>query len=120
MSKRITAPGALALALLLSPSACAPIYLQGKYAYEEGWREGVVTDVGLGEEINVYANRDCRSELSPEQMRKTRFARVRFNSARDRHSQIVPLVEPAAVAVDDVVIVKTNDCSQALVAQSPR
>ena len=75
-----------ALGLAMGICGCAPVYLQGEYAYEEGWRQGVVTHLGWGEEINVYANRDCRLELSPERMHQTRFARVRFNNAQKKFS----------------------------------
>ena len=100
------------LALALSLCGCAPVYLEGKYSYEEGWREGIVTHLGYGEEIDLLATVDCRSELPADRMRKTRFALVRFNNARSRLSQIAPLAPSAAVAVGDAVLVKMNDCSQ--------
>jgi hypothetical protein len=104
----IAASAALAAAL----GGCGPVYLQGKYDYEEGWREGVVTRLGEGEEITVHATVDCRSELSADRMRKTRFALVRFNSGRNQYSQVVALANPAAVAVGDAMLVKMDDCSQ--------
>jgi hypothetical protein len=111
----ITAPLALAIGL----SGCAPIYLAGKYNYDEGWREAVVTHLVLGEEIEAHATRDCRLELSAERTRPSLFARVRFNNGRNRFSRIVPLAAQAAVAAGDVVLVKINDCSQPAVVPGP-
>ncbi len=99
-------------ALALSLCGCAPVYMQGKYDYEEGWREGIVSHMVEGEDIEVHATVDCRSELPPDRMKKTRFALVRFSNARNRLSQIVPLAPSAAIAVGDAVLVKMNDCSQ--------
>jgi hypothetical protein len=100
------------LVLAFGLCGCAPVYLEGKYSYEEGWREGIVAHMVEGEEINVHAIVDCRSGLSPDHVRKTRFALVKFNNARNRLSQIVSLAPSAAVAVGDAVLVKMNDCSQ--------
>ncbi len=107
---RVRLPYSLALALGLC--GCALVYLQGKYAYEDGWREGIVTHMVGGEEINVHATVDCRSGLSADRMRRTRFALVRFNNGRSRLSQIVPLAASPAVAVGDAMLVKMNDCAQ--------
>src|SRR5882672_10431731 len=115
---RVRLQYALVLALVLC--GCAPVYMQGKYDYEDGWREGVVTQLGLGDEIDVHATVDCRLEIPRERMARTRFARATFDNARHRLSQIVALADPAAIAVGDAVLVKMNDCSQPFVARSPR
>ena len=113
-------PGVMAasLGLAMTLSGCAPLYA-GKYDYNEGWREGRVTHVGLGERIEVHATHDCRHELSAERVEATRFARVTFSNARNTLSQIVPIAGSEAIALGDFVLVKMNDCSQPLVAQNP-
>jgi hypothetical protein len=98
--------------LALGLSGCAPVYMQGKYDYEDGWREAVVTHLVPGDEIDVHATVDCRLETPRERMAKTRFARVRFDNARHTLSQVVPLAPSVAVAVGDAILVKMNDCSQ--------
>ena len=100
------------LALAFGLCGCATVHLQGKYDYGDGWREGVVTHVGPGEEIDVHATVDCRTELPADRVRTTRFALARFHNGRSRLSQIVPLPASAAIAVGDAVLVKMNDCSQ--------
>ena len=92
-------------------SACAAPVYEGKYAYDDGWRMANVTQVGTGYALIANSTRDCREELTPEQVASRKFARVTFTSARIFHVYIVPVAPDSPVKADGQAYVNMNRCN---------
>ena len=96
--------------LALALAGCAgPVY-EGKYAYDQGWRLGKVTDVGTGYALIAHSTRDCREELEPEKVANRTFARVTFTSGRKFHADIVRIAPGSRVEVDGQAYVNMDRC----------
>jgi len=96
-------------ALTLMLSACAgPVYL-GKYAYAEGWREAVVTEIGPHESLD-RAWKDCAGAPA-----EGPFARVRFQYGRNLYTMIVAVPKGVSLEPGESVLVNSNDCRAGLV-----
>lgn len=98
------------VALAFLATGCTTLY-EGKYDFWEGWREGVVQEVALGDRLTRGATKDCRKGVHPEIVRDTVFARVSYKISRTRVSVILPLRLGAQFAPGDSVYVNPRKCA---------
>ena len=101
--------------VLLALSACAgPVYLN-RLAYAEGWREGVVTEVGGIDHGFGHAAKDCRSQVTGAGSPPRIFARVYYQYARNVYTVIAAVPENTHAREGDVVYVHSADCAKEIV-----
>ncbi len=103
----------LALALLLVWGCAGPVYL-GRYSYDKGWREAVVTDLSDQRGKFQHASKDCRADLDTVTISTRVFARVRFQYARNVYSVIALVPEGTSLHLGDTVYVNSSDCKDEL------
>jgi hypothetical protein len=90
-ASRVMVCGATLVALV----GCASSIYEGKYAWEDGWREAKVEKIGLASDLGDRSYFDCRQKMTPAEVSTGRFAVLGLqHMGRHRH-QIVP-VDPAA------------------------
>ena len=94
-------------------SGCATIY-EGKYAFEDGWREAVIQKVGSASEIATPQFSDCRENLSPQQLAATRFALVAYQRMGRTQRNVVPLRANDTPTAGHAVYMNVTDCNAPL------
>lgn len=100
---------ALLLAGLLSGCANSPAY-EGHLSWENGWREGKLTEVGQGAAIAATLAENCRS------VPLMRSEGVQFLTIQYKHNsrpvwRTVPVPADSHWKVNDLVLVNPKDCS---------
>lgn len=108
----------LAIAAIAPIAGCAAPLYEGRYSYDEGWREAIVTEVGIGAATRTTAMKDCRAEIPHEAAQRRRFVRVVYQYARHQRSLIAPGADADSLRPGDVVYVNTSDCNQNAAARS--
>ncbi|MBK8070980.1 MAG: hypothetical protein IPK34_02710 [Ramlibacter sp.] len=103
------------LALVILASGCSTIYA-GKYAFEDGWREGTIVSVGSAGSIAEPQFSDCRKRMTAEQLSVSQFALVKFQHLRHPQRRVVPLAGGTpSLRNSDEVYMNVDDCTIALV-----
>ncbi len=97
-------------------SGCATIY-EGKYAFEDGWREAVIQKIGSASEIATPQFSDCRENMTQQQLAATRFALVSYRRMGRLQRSVVPLRESDAPITGQAVYVNVADCNARLVSR---
>jgi hypothetical protein len=106
-----------AISMLLVLTGCALVY-QGKYDWDEGWREGYVVKVETGAVPIVRGG--CVHRPPLQTLPPPRYAQVKYqNEGRVIRNQNVPIPENANVQQGDRVYFNINDCSEGLVPARP-
>lgn len=81
-----------------------------KGAYEQGWREARVVDVGIGDEPIAGLANDCRMQPSATEPR--RFALLSYRDGAQGLAHYVAAVpQDQAVKVERIYQVNVKDCS---------
>ena len=102
-----------ALLLLAAIPGCAIVY-EGRYPYDEGWRQATITEVGPATQMDELATVDCRGRAGED--RRGLFARVTYPFARNMRSAIVPLDREAHPG--QAIFINVNTCGAALAEQT--
>ncbi len=105
---------ASALAALVLCACAGPVYLN-RLPYAEGWREGIVTDVGSIGHAFGHAGKDCRSQWTGAGSPDRTFAQVEYEYARNYYSVIAAVPDKTTVRKGDVVYVHSADCGKEIV-----
>ncbi len=88
-------------------SGCAATVYDGRYAWRDGWRAGVVNAVGEDDAMrHRYAQR-CGAEAK----QASRFARIRFVEMGKARMQTIAVPKDSALQTGDPVYVKIFDCA---------
>ena len=109
---------AAVVALAILATGCTTLY-EGKYDFREGWREGVVLEVALGDRLTRGATKDCRKNMPAEISRKTVFARVSYMLSRTRLAVILPVPPQARFSPGDTVDLNVRACEGLVPRASP-
>ena len=119
---------ALMLASIVSLviSGCASSVYQGKYAWDDGWRQGKVTAVGTGVPFAEKVGGNCTKEgaFLPQQ----RYATIRYTMgsrgswrkvpiASNEISRTVPIASDSHWKVNDLLYINISDCKADLQAR---
>lgn len=108
MDYSLTKLSVLIAAGLISGCANNPVY-EGRFPWEAGWREGVVSGIGEDDEFRrKYAQR-CKTEAA--QPSTVRFATIRWTQAGKPKWQTVSVPKDSTLKVGDLVHVKILDCA---------
>jgi hypothetical protein len=90
-------------------SGCAnPIY-EGRLAWEDGWREGVVTSVGGGSAFTEKLSSNCKN-VNTSALQSTRYATITHKPVTGRVWLTVPVAEDVPLKPNDLVYVNVFDC----------
>lgn len=104
----------LAAALI---AGCAATVFDGRFAWRDGWREGVVNAVGAEDDMRQRYAQRCGAEAKEA----ARFARIRFIEMGKARMQTVAVPRDSALQVGDLVYVKVFDCAgQAIQRAAPK
>lgn len=88
-------------------SGCAATVYDGRYAWRDGWREGVVSAVGEDNGMrHRYAQR-CGAAAK----QASRFAKIRFVEMGKARMQTIAVPKDSALQSGDAVYVKIFDCA---------
>jgi hypothetical protein len=102
--------GLVGLLLALGVSGCASSVYEGKYAWEDGWREAKVEKIGLAADLGDRTYFDCRHKIPPEQSSTGKFALLGLqHMGRHRH-QIAPVSPAREPAKGDDVLTNVRRC----------
>lgn len=88
-------------------SGCAATVYDDRYAWRDGWREGVVDAVGEDDAMRQRYAQRCGAEAKLA----SRFARIRFVEMGKSRMQTIAVPKDSAVQAGDPVYVKIFDCA---------
>lgn len=92
-------------------SGCAVTY-EGKYAFNDGWRQAQVVQVGHASTLPQSAvMRDCRSAATAEQLAVGTFALLSYEDYGRKRRRIVPIPAHFHIKAGDAVYVKLRSCA---------
>ena len=97
--------------LVFALAGCAegPVY-EGRFAYDDGWSIGKVTEVGGARGTFERSSKDCRLSAVAQGKGGREFAHVAYQRGKHYRSIISTLPEGTRVAPGDEVYVNFQDC----------
>jgi hypothetical protein len=101
--------GATSGALCLLLHGCSTVY-EGKYDFDDGWREASVVAVGAVAVPAPVDHRDCRLQ-SASSAHETRYVTLTYRRVRAHGKLIMPLPEGMDLKPGDVVYVNAARCA---------
>gem|GEM_PF-1495204 len=110
--------GLAATVLMLGAlQGCTTVY-EGRYDWQDGWREAQVLQVASAYGIKHERFSDCRATVSPEERASSRFAVLLYmHMARSRH-RVVPLPTGDTFAKGEFVYMNLRSCHTPLVRRN--
>lgn len=92
-------------------SGCANTANDGRFSWEDGWRQGVVTAVGEGPIFAEKQANSCKNaKLTSQQA--TRYVTIMYRPVTGRIWITVPVPADVSLKPDDSVYVNVSDCSK--------
>jgi len=87
----------------------APVY-EGRFAYDDGWSIGKVTEVGTARGGFGRSSKDCRLSAIAQGKGNRTFAHVAYQRGKHYRSIIATVPEGLRVAPGEEVYVNFQDC----------
>lgn len=98
-------------------SGCANTVYEGRFSWEDGWRQGVVTAVGDGPLFAEKQAKSCKNaKLATQQ--SARYVTIMYRPVTGRVWITVPAPANASLKSDDLVYVNVLDCSKGVELRS--
>ena len=97
-------------------AGCLTVY-EGKYDFNDGWREAEVMKIAGASEIKKPQFSDCRESAMPQQLSTDQFAVLSYKRMGRKRAHVAPLMPSEAVRPGDLVYVNVTRCDTALVAR---
>lgn len=113
---RYPARGLLAVMALVT-AGCSTVY-EGRYDFNDGWREGEVLEIAPASAIKSPQFSDCRESSSPEQLATYKFALVAFNHLGRIQRQVAPLADASGLKLGELVYINITNCSAQIMPRS--
>ena len=82
------------------------------------WKKGVVHKLVKGSDITDIRDRECVAVLSDEEIRRSRFAVVRYSKGRGYQNRTVQIPDSSNLMIGDLVRINLSDCGQAILRDS--
>ena len=99
-------------------SGCASTMYDGKYAWEDGWRQAKVRKIGTASELGGRTTFDCRQKLPEAQVASSQFVVLGLiDFARYRH-QVVPVEAGHAFSKGEEVLTNVRRCDPPIARRS--
>lgn len=92
-------------------SGCANTVYEGRFSWENGWRQGRVTAVGDGPIFAEKHANSCKNAKSAP-LQSVRYVTITYRPVTGRAWITVPVPENASLKSDDLVYVNVFDCSK--------
>lgn len=107
--------GSVMTVMLLAGCSTKMIY-EGRLDYDDGWRKGVVTDIGAGQKFTRQSPPECKFNADfPSSSEK--FAIIRYRKNNSPKWRTAPIPISSQLKVDDMVYVNINECKASVVPQ---
>lgn len=103
-----------ALVAALAGTGCAFTY-EGRYDWQQGWREAQVVKIGNAAALGERQFSDCRYEAEAAQGKFVMLSYLQMGHMRHR---VVPLHEGEAYHAGDLVYMNVKNCDTPLVART--
>ena len=106
-----------ALVAALAAAGCAFVY-EGKYDWQQGWREAQVVKTGNAAALGERQFSDCRYEAETEQVASGQFVMLSYLQMGHMRHRVVPLHEGEAYHPGDLVYMNVKSCDTPLVTRT--
>ena len=90
-------------------AGCATVY-EGKYDFEDGWREAEVMEIAGASEIKKPQFSDCRETATPEKLATARFAVLAYTRMGRQRLHVAPLKADEVFRQGDLVYMNVTNC----------
>lgn len=97
---------------------CTTVY-EGRYDWQDGWREARVLQVAGADEIKYQRFSDCRPSVSSEELASSRFAVLLYEHMGHARHRVVPLPTGDPLKKDDLVYMNLRSCYTPLARRKP-
>lgn len=94
-------------------AGCTTVY-EGKYDFNDGWREAEVMEIAGASEIKKPQFSDCRESAMPEQLAAGRFAVLAYKRMGRKRVHVVPLKPGETFRPGDLVYTNVTGCDTPL------
>ena len=84
----------------------------------EHWKAGLVHEIVEGKDITDIRDRECVAALSDDEIKRSRFAVVRYSRGRGYQNRTVQIPDSSNLMIGDLVRINLSDCGQSLVRES--
>ena len=101
----------------LAATGCAFVY-EGKYDWQQGWREAQVVKTGNATALGERQFSDCRYEAETEQAASAQFVMLAYRQMGHTRHRVVPLHEGEAYRSGDLVYMNIQSCDTPLVTRT--
>ena len=98
-------------------AGCSAVY-EGKYDFNDGWREAEVMEIAGASEIKKLQFSDCRDSATPEQLATGRFAVLAYKRMGRTRAHVVPLKPSETFRPGDLVYTNVTSCDTPLVPRA--
>ena len=115
MKKFISTFCAVAIVVLLSACSTKTVY-ENKYDYDDGWRQGVVTEIGAGQRFINQIPDECKPKASS--LSASKYAMVRYRLRNSPKWHALPVSADTPLKVDDFVYININDCKSPVIPKA--
>ncbi|MBI3529312.1 MAG: hypothetical protein HY067_15250 [Betaproteobacteria bacterium] len=78
-----------------------------------GWVHNIVE----GKDITDIHDRECVAALPPEEIKRSRFAVVRYSRGRGYQNRTAQIPDSSDLKIGDLVRINLSDCGQAIVRE---
>ncbi len=106
-----------ALVAALAATSCAFVY-EGKYDWQQGWREAQVVKTGNAAALGERQFSDCRYGAETEQAASGQFVMLSYLQMGHMRHRVVPLHEGEAYRSGDLVYMNIQSCHTPLVTRT--
>lgn len=107
----------VALVAALAAAGCAFVY-EGKYDWQQGWREARVVKTGYAAALGGRQFSDCRYEAETEQAASGQYVMLSYLQMGHMRHRVVPLHEGEAYRSGDLVYMNIQSCDTPLVTRT--
>lgn len=104
-------------AVLAALSGCASAVYEGKYAWDEGWREAKVVRLAAASELGGRHSSDCRYRAPQGVAPADRYLVVSYRDMSRTRRAVVPVAPADSFVSGQPVYVNVRECSASLIVR---
>ena len=82
------------------------------------WKVGTVHKIVDGKDITDIRDRECVAALSDDEIKRSRFAVVRYSKGRGYQNRTVQIPDSSNLMIGDLVRINLIDCGQSIIRES--
>lgn len=96
---------------------CANNIYEGRYAWDDGWREGTVAAIGVGAELAAEATKNCPSTDGMTQA-SGRYATIQYKKMGRSAWRTLPIPTESLWKTGDLLYINVQNCENPLQPRS--